>query len=494
MLRDKKLFVVVLTLLLSVPAGVIASQKDVKLDEKIARIEAGLLGAIQIKGQPLAPMKLSDRMCYYKVPGVSIAVIKDLGIEWAKGYGFKASGKNDPVLAETIFQAASTSKPVAALAALRLVQDGALNLDENVNAKLLSWKVLDNSFTAEKKVTLRELLSHSAGLTVHGFRGYALRERVPTLKQILDGEKPSNSAAIRVDILPGSQFRYSGGGFTVMQQLLMDVEKKPFPMIMDELVLRPVGMSQSTYIQPLPESRWGTEALAHGPDGLPLKGKWHTYPEMAAAGLWTTPSDLARFAIVLAQAWLGKSDKIISQETAKKMLTRQLAPWGLGLQLRGEGESFAFEHGGSNEGYRCNFVLYPVKGVGLAVMTNGDNGSDLISEIQRSVGREYGIPDLLPKVKEVKAIDPKVLELYAGKYQFTPDFVLVFTNENGRLFVAPPGQLKFGLLPESETKFFGQDNGVEVTFVKDKNGRFDEVQVLLNFGGGDPFHGKRVKQ
>ncbi len=492
MLRDKKLFVIVLVLLLSFPLGIIASQKDTKLEEKIARVEAGLLGAVQIKGQPLSPMNLTDRMCYYKVPGVSIAVIKDLAIEWAKGYGLKEAGKNSPVLAETLFQAASISKPVAALAALRLVQDGVLNLDEDVNAKLLSWKVPENSFTAKKKVTLRELLSHSAGLTVHGFRGYAQGEAVPTLKQILDGEKPSNSAAIRVDILPGSQFRYSGGGFTVMQQLLMDVEKKPFPTIMDELVLRPAGMSESTYFQPLPESRWGTEALAHGPDGLPVKGKWHTYPEMAAAGLWTTPSDLARFAIMIAQAWSGKSDKIISQETAKKMLTRQLDPWGLGLQLSGEGESFAFEHGGSNEGYRCNFVLYPVKGVGVAVMTNGDNGSYLVSEIQRSVGREYGIADLLPKVKEVKTIDPKVLDLYVGKYQITPDFILVFTNENGRLFVAPPGQLKFGLMPESETKFFGQDNGVEVTFLKDKNGRFDEL--LLNFGGGSPIHGKRVKQ
>jgi len=491
MLRDKNLFVIVLLLLLSIPLGGIASQKDTKLEEKIARVEAGLLGAVQIKGQPLSPMNLSDRMCYYKVPGVSIAVIKDLVIEWAKGYGLKEAGKNSPVLAETLFQAASISKPVAALAALRLVQDGVLSLDEDVNAKLLSWKVPENSFTAKKKVTLRELLSHSAGLTVHGFRGYAQGEPVPTLKQILDGEKPSNSEAIRVDILPGGQFRYSGGGFTVMQQLLMDVEKKPFPTIMDELVLGPVGMSESTYIQPLPESRWGTEALAHGPDGLPVKGKWHTYPEMAAAGLWTTPSDLARFAIVIAQAWSGKSDKIISQETAKKMLTRQLDPWGLGLQLSGEGESLAFEHGGSNEGYRCDFVVYPGKGVGVAVMANGDNGSYLVSEIQRSVGREYGIADLLPKVKEVKTIDPKLLDLYAGKYQITPDFILVFSNENGRLFVAPPGQLKFGLLPESETKFFGQDNGVEVTFLKDKKGRFDEL--LLNFGGS-PIQGKRVKQ
>lgn len=488
---NKKLFVVILLILLSLPSGVVASETDTKLDERIARVEAGLLGAVQIKGQPLVPMKLPDRMCYHKVPGVSIAVVNDLKIQWAKGYGLKESGKNNPVGPETVFQAASVSKSVAALAALRLVQDGVLSLDEDVNLKLVSWKVPENSFTAKKKVTLREILSHSAGLTVHGFRGYAQGEAVPTLKQILDGEKPANSEAVRVDILPGSQFRYSGGGFTVMQQLLIDVEKKPFPEIMDELVLKPVGMIQSTYLQPLPESRWGSEALAHGPDGQPLKGRWHTYPEMAAAGLWTTPSDLARFAIEVAQAWSGRPDRVLNQETAKQMLTRQLDSWGLGLELQGEGEKFTFEHGGSNEGYRCAFAIYPVKGLGAAIMTNGDNGSPLVSEILRSIGQEYGISDLLPKVKEIKAIDPKTLDLYVGKYQIMPDFVLVFTKENGRLLVAPPGQMKFELLPESETKFFGQENGVEVTFVKDKSGQFNEL--FVNFGGS-PFQGKRIKK
>lgn len=199
----------------------------------------------------------------------------------------------------TLFQAGSISKPVAALAALRLVEQGKLSLDEDVNAKLVSWKVPGNEFTKEQKVTLRRLLTHSAGLTVHGFPGYAAGAQVPTLVQVLNGEKPANTPAIRVDTVPGRLWRYSGGGYTIMQQLLIDVTQKSFPELMRQLVLEPAGMKHSTYEQPLPPARAGEAATAHDANGQPVKGQFHTYPEMAAAGLWTTPTDLALLAIEL---------------------------------------------------------------------------------------------------------------------------------------------------------------------------------------------------
>jgi CubicO group peptidase (beta-lactamase class C family) len=219
-----------------------ANQNADKVFERIARIEKGLLPAVVIQGQSSA-LTIADRMAHYKVPGVSVVVINDGKIEWAKGYGVTEAGGSTPVTTETMFQAASISKPVAATGALALVEKGLLSLDEEANAKLKSWKVPENDFTKEQKVTLRRLASHSAGLTVHGFRGYAAIEAVPTTVQVLDGQKPANSAPVRVDVLPGSLWRYSGGGITVMQLMMADVTGKPFPALMRELVLDKIGMN-----------------------------------------------------------------------------------------------------------------------------------------------------------------------------------------------------------------------------------------------------------
>ncbi|MFN0120993.1 MAG: serine hydrolase domain-containing protein, partial [Blastocatellia bacterium] len=285
------------------------AQKANENAPRIQRIENGLLPPVFVKGHT-QPVSLAAQMAKYNVPGVSVAVIQDGKLAWAKGYGVTEAGGATPVTPDTLFQAASISKPVAALAALALVEQGRLGLDENVNLKLKSWQVPENEFTKEQKITLRRLLSHSAGLTVHGFRGYAGDETVPAVTQILNGEKPANSAAIRADITPGSRWRYSGGGYTVMQQLLVDVTGKPFPQLARELVLDKAGMNQSGYEQPLPAGRVGQAASGHRANGDMVKGKWHTYPEMAAAGLWTTPSDLARFAMAVQQAWAGRANTL----------------------------------------------------------------------------------------------------------------------------------------------------------------------------------------
>ena len=210
-------------------------------EERVRRVEAGLLPAAYIKGTSPAAA-LAERMKFFKIPGVSVAVVNDGRVEWARGFGVRDAAGAEPVVPETLFQAGSISKPVAALAALRLVQEGKLALDEDVNAKLVSWKVPENEFTKEQKVTLRRLLTHNAGLTVHGFPGYTADATVPTVVQILNGEKPANTAAIRVDTVPGKIWRYSGGGYTVMQQLVADVAKRPFAEVAKRLVLDPAGM------------------------------------------------------------------------------------------------------------------------------------------------------------------------------------------------------------------------------------------------------------
>jgi CubicO group peptidase (beta-lactamase class C family) len=362
------------------------------VSEKIRAFEAGLIPPLVFEGEPIDAKALTDRMAELKVPGVSIAVIDKGRIAWAKGYGLRESGCPDPVTPETLFQAASISKPVCAVGVMVLADAGKFFLDEDANEKLRSWHVPGNILTQEARVTMRRLLSHTAGLTVHGFRGYAAGEPRPTLIQVLNGEKPANSAPIRVDILPGSVHRDSGGGYTVLQQLVEDVTGREFPAAMRDLVLAKIGMNASTYEQPLPEGRRKLAATGHGTDGKPIPGRWHTYPEIAAAGLWTTPSDLARFAIELQNALRGESNRVLSAESVRVMITPVADNYGLGFAIHGSGDSLTFEHGGSNQGFKCTLVAFASAGKGAVVMTNGDQGEALAQEIVRTLARIYGWP------------------------------------------------------------------------------------------------------
>jgi CubicO group peptidase (beta-lactamase class C family) len=347
-------------------------------------LNATFLWCDDAQARVAAHSKIAARMQELHVPAVSVAVLVDGKIAWTRAYGTANT--------ETLFQAASISKPVAAMAALHMMQHGNFTLDEDVNAKLKAWKVPENEFTAAHKVTLRGLLSHSAGLTVHGFPGYAATAQVPTVVQILNGEKPANTAPIRVDIEPGSKWRYSGGGYTVMQQLLIDRTGMSFPQIMQRMVLGAIGMKRSTYEQPLPANLASNAATAHNRQGEPISGKWHTYPEMAAAGLWTTPHDLALWAIELRNAYLGRSNKVIERSTAQQMLTLQKGNYGLGVGLSGSGAASAFGHGGSNAGFRCTMLVLLESGNGAVVMTNGDNGGRLGVEVVRAIAAEYNWP------------------------------------------------------------------------------------------------------
>lgn len=452
----------------------------VDLDERISAVENGLLPAVVIKDQPAPKMTLAERMQHYKVPAVSIAVINNYEIEWAKAYGVKEVGSDERVTTETLFQAASISKPVAAMAALKLVQDGKLDLDEDVNSKLKSWQVPENDFTGSKKVNLRGLVSHSAGLTVHGFRGYARGEDIPTTTQILDGEQPANSAPIRVDILPGSQWRYSGGGYTVMQLFLEDVTGQKFPELLQETVLDKIGMDNSTYLQPLPDELAAKVATGHRASGEIVTGKWHTYPEMAAAGLWTTPGDLARYAIEVMLSFKGKSNKVLSQEMTEKMLEPQVGGHGLGPAVNGDGETLRFSHGGSNEGFRCFFAAYPEAGKGIAVMTNSDNGSSLSSEVLRGFAQVYNIPDFKAREKSVINVDSQHFEKISGEYTLLdmPQISVIIAVEQDRLFAYVPAENDTNqLYPESEMNFFELGNGYEFTFLPHADGKVDSLSI-----------------
>jgi CubicO group peptidase (beta-lactamase class C family) len=357
-------------------------------------VEAGL-APVSIPGEEPVRLSIQRWMELYKVPGLSVAVFDKHALVWAKGYGVTQAGGSEPVTVDTLFQAASISKAVTALAVAHHAEQGKWSLDANINDKLLSWKVPDNEFTKEQKVTLRRLLSHSAGLTVHGFPGYNVTAPRPTLKQILDGEKPANTAPVRVDIVPGSKTRYSGGGTTVVQQMMVDQLKKPFPQIMRETVLAPLGLKNSTYEQPPPPAFAARTTAGTYASGQSVEGRWHVYPEMAAAGLWTTPSDLSRIAIEVSKARAGTSKRVVSQAMAKQMLTKQSESFGIGFELPDGTDRFG--HGGSNEGFTCNLMAFADSGSGVAIMTNSDSGYLLIERLSASLAAEYGWKSFKPQ-------------------------------------------------------------------------------------------------
>lgn len=333
-------------------------------------------------------LSLADLMEAYKIPGMSIAIIENYKIVEAKGYGVTEVGSKTPVTTHTLYQAGSISKSVAATGALRLVEQGKLSLDEDVNQKLKTWKVPENEFTKNEKVTLRRLMSHTAGLTVHGFPGYDVSDPLPTLVQVLNGEKPANTDPIRVDTIPGTNWRYSGGGVTIEQLLMMDVTGKAFPHLMRELVLDKIGMNDSSYEQPLPARRTATTAGGTNGNGQEVHGRWHVYPEMAAAGLWTTPTDLAKFVIEIALSKQAKSNRILSQKTTNEMLTPVMNYAGLGFFLDKDNPG-QFGHNGADDGFQALLTMNAESGNGVAIMVNSDNGISLANLIVRRIAQEY---------------------------------------------------------------------------------------------------------
>lgn len=387
-------------------------------DPRVAKSETV---EIALAGEPPLRLTLRQLMTALDVPGVSVAIIDDFKVVSARGYGVSAAGTKTPVTPHTLFQAASISKPVTATAALALVEKGTLSLETDVNAALTSWKVQQNEFTKGHPVTLRQLISHVAGTTVHGFGGYAVNTPVPTVLQILDGEKPANSLPVRVDFQPGSKERYSGGGITIEQLLLTDVTGEAFPALLQRLVLGPAGMSDSAFEQPLSDQRAKRAATGTRANGKQVEGRWRIYPELAAAGLWTTPTDLAKFAIEIARARQGTS-KILSQATTETMLT----PWEEGgactfhLEKKNPAQ---FGHNGANEGFQGMLTMNWKTGQGLVVLTNSDLGMRVNELLLRSVAKTWGwkyefegkpasLP-LIAKLRSVKAALARAAEIKA---------------------------------------------------------------------------------
>ncbi len=402
----------------------------------IQHIEQGLRPAVALQGKPVPTATLADEMQRLHVPGVSIAVIRAGKIAWAKGYGV-ASKDGQPVTPETLFQAASISKPVTALAALRMVEANKLALDADIDTALTSWKLPPGPEGAH--ATLRQLLSHTAGTSVSGFPGYAHDAAVPSLVQVLDGAAPANTKPVRIETAPGRGWNYSGGGYTVVQQAMTDRAGKPFPELLAETVLAPLGMQDSRYAQPLPAALLPRAAMPHDAKGEPYKGGPYTYPELAAAGLWTTPSDLARFALGVQRNRDASGQALLSPALARAMLTPVRNDYALGLEIEGKGPSRSFGHGGSNMGFQNSLYAYVGdgngNGDGIVVMTNGDAGVELTQSILRAAAFEYHWPSSQTAMRKAVELPAAKRKALAGTYEIKGLGTFEIAEQGGQLLL-----------------------------------------------------------
>ncbi len=426
-------------------------------------------------------------MKLFDIPGLSMAVINDGKIDWTRGFGFQDNKQKTLVTPNTLFQAGSVSKPIAALGALALVQQGVLNLDENINVYLKTWKVPDNEFTTKEKVTLRRLLTHSAGFTVHDFPGYTPGEKKPELIQILNGTAHANTAKIEVDFVPGIESRYSGGGYTVLQQLINDVTNIPFHEAMKKLVFEPLKMDNSSYEQPLPLNKQNKAASGYYTDDTNVKGNYHTYPEKAAAGLWTTAQELAKYIIEVQKMMEGKSNNVVKQALAKQMLTRQIGDWGLGLTLQGRGKNGRFSHNGENAGFQTMLVGFVHNGKGAVMMSNSNNDFLVFPDILQSIAREYKWPEFdYLKQQEIDPINHEDLEKFQGYFTSTDlplNIEIKMIKE--KLYGQATGQNRFPLIPMGQSKFISPLLNLTLYFMKDKNNKINSNRFILNQGGRD---------
>ncbi len=415
------------------------------------------------------------------IPGLSIAVIDSGKIVLSRAYGVTRRGTTTPVTTNTLFQAGSISKSVTAVGAMRLVERGTLQLDRDVNLQLVSWKVPDTTVAGGEKLTVRELLSHSAGLNVHGFPGYDLTARFPTLVQVLNGETPANTQAIRIVQRPGVRWGYSGGGYTILQQLMIDVTHQPFDEYMMREVLTPAGMTASTFAQPLPASYAPNAATGHTDNGAPVPGGWHAYPEMAAAGLWTTPTDLAKFAMSLQRAFRRDNAAFLSADRAEQMLSYQRNDFmGLGVFLRGNNVRLEFSHGGRDEGFDASMTATALTGQGVVIMINANDNSAAVERIQRTVAHMYSWPNYRNDAVPPRAVagDAGALNEVAGRYEARSNQMVMFAPRNGHLYSYADGHEDEEFVPVGPDRFTRVDGDVTFQFNRDAARRVIGTTVL----------------
>ena len=455
--------------------------------QRIEEVENGLTENLQF-GES-GKMNLQKRMSHYKVNGLSIAVIRNYKIDWVKVYGFADTASKVPVTNKTLFQAASISKSLNGVGVLKLFKSRNLDLYADINNYLTSWKFPYDSLSKGKKISTANLLSHTAGLSVHGFGGYEPGSPLPSVTQILNGEKPANSDAVRSVFEPGLRQQYSGGGTTITQLMVTDISKQPYEKYMSEQVLKPLGMLSSTYALPNAQQKAGVLATGYDVAGKEVKGKYHVYPEQAAAALWTNPTDLAKYIIETQLAYEGKSAKVLDQQTTKLRVTPYLdKEAALGVFVEDHNGLKYFGHGGANEGFRSGYYGSLEGGNGLVIMVNSDNG-EIIQELINSIASVYDLKGL-NRTKRIQLADvsDSDLDSYLGDYQLTPELVVTITREGKQIYAQATGQSRLEAYAETNSKFFFKVIHASMEFVKNDEGKVTKMIFIQ----GERIEAKRL--
>ncbi len=440
--------------------------------ERIRQVENGLTGDFIINDAP--PSNILDRMTKYKVKGMSIAVIHDYKIEWAKGYGWADESEKRPVTTETLFEPGSISKTLNALGILKLAQEKKLDLYADINNYLTSWKFPYDSLSKGKKITLAQILSHHAGLSVHGFPGHH-NSSIPTVYEVLDGKKPAVTPAVRSEFQPDSMFQYSGGGTTISQVLLADVTGQPYDVWMYENVLKPIGMVNSTYAQPPAKEKWPLCATGYWRDGTPLVDKFRVYPEQAAAGLWMTPSDLANYIIDMELALKGEKSKVLSPEMVRLHLTpyNKDSPAAMGTFIDDHDGVKYFQHSAGNDGFCGGFFGTFEGGDGVVIFLNSE-AWNFMPEVTNCVAKVYGWKNFYREPKRRKTdkvvdVSNKILKTYEGIYLFDDQWAAIGKRENKYHFYTR--ETYADMYFTSPTSFFNEEFAAVKTLLKDEKGQ-----------------------
>lgn len=441
------------------------------VDNEIQAIENNLIQTIQIRTDPKRGFNLEERMRYHSVPGVSVAVVKDGRLLWSKAYGVRDNETKEELDVNTLLQAASISKAVTAIGVLKLIQDEKLDIDLNINQYLKSWKVPENEFTTKEKVTIRRALTHTAGLNLHGFDGYLQDSILPSAVEILNGE--GESRQVLVDEVPGSRWRYSGGGYIILQLLIEDLTGRDFEEYMNTEILKPFGMTNSVYQQPLDTSKYKNVSSGHGENGRVIEGKWRNFAEKGPGGLWTTPTDLAKLCLALQKIRAGKKSEVLSKSTVSSMLEKHSERnWGLGPLIQGTGDSIIFRHDGRNNGYLADFVAFADQGIAAVVMTNADKGNRLKNEIMMAISDYYKWNFENPEIIDPIDLSTKDFQKYLGVYDWIerPGYFIEVIIKDSKLNVIAPGFPDDILTPTDESNFIDVETAVRVKFKTAEDG------------------------
>lgn len=479
---NKLFFVLLIVTLQEAPQALYAQNVYPKdIEKKIQEVEKNLGLWVKITGDT-NHVTLKERMNFYHVNGISIAVIKDYKVEWAKGYGWADEREKRPVNTNTRFLAGSISKSLNSIGVLKLAQDKKLDLYADINNYFSSWKFPYDAVSKGKKINSANLLSHTAGLNVHGFNGYEIGDTIPSLIQILDGIKPANTVAVRSVFEPGLKFQYSGGGTMISQLLVQDITKLPYEIYMKSNILDPIGMKNSSFSQP-PIEKQNLLATGYYRDGKEVKGKYRLYPEQAAAGLWTSATDLAYFVIETQLSLKGKSNKVLSAEMTKVMLTPYIDRYAaLGTYIKQVEKQTFFHNDGSDEGFVSQYYGTLGGGNGVVVMAN-THSMAILGEIVNSVATVYGWSGFYkPQIKSVITVNNDTLKSYAGKYLVDNKSSIEISYEKDNLFLHQ-GNATVKLHFTTNTDFFFVEiPGSTFKFTKDSQ---NKVNALIQNKGSE---------